>query len=167
MKSLLQSFPLSGPDGYALACYSWIPESVSAVIHIAHGMGEHAQRYDWLAGAFNAAGYAVFAQDHRGHGLSSASNLGSMGEDGWNRHAIAKIPQDLPIYIVSGAEDPVHGKQKDLQRMMQAYRKHGINNLASKLYPGGRHEMFNEVNRDEVVKDLLGWLKAQVLEPGT
>ena len=303
----MDSFSLSASDGHEVACYSWVLDNPKAVVQIAHGMGEHARRYDWVAQQLNANGYAVYANDHRGHGETSGPVLGYMGADGWNRSladmyelgqlargkheglklillghsmgsmlsqqfitrygcsidalvlsgspgfkesklafinhllmkfecwrhgpdgasmlmqnaifgnsnapfdgpgatgyewlsrdqeevatymaddqcgfvlspaslidmsqgsaisqdklSLLRIPQDLPIYIFSGAEDPVHGKQVDLDRLVNAYRKRGLSQLSYKLYPGGRHEMFNETNKDEVVTELVQWLEQQL-----
>jgi len=82
-----ESFRLKVGDGKAIHVYRWLPEvQPRAVIQIAHGMGEHAARYDWTARQLNAAGYAVYANDHRGHGeTADPDRLGWMGEDGWNR----------------------------------------------------------------------------------
>lgn len=72
-------------DGHKVFCYRWLPEGAPrAVIHIAHGMGEHAGRYHWTAEQLVANGYAVIANDHRGHG-KTADVLGQFGGDGWNR----------------------------------------------------------------------------------
>ena len=62
------------------------------------------------------------------------------------------------MYVFSGTDDPVHGGQVDLDRMVNRYRDHGMERLDYKLYPGGRHEMLNETNRDEVTQDLIKWL---------
>lgn len=69
-----------------IAAYRWDPEGEPrAIAQITHGMGEHAQRYADLAEALTAEGYVVYAQDHRGHGNSAASDdvLGIIGADGW------------------------------------------------------------------------------------
>ncbi|MBT7372336.1 MAG: alpha/beta hydrolase, partial [Gammaproteobacteria bacterium] len=282
------SFPAS--DGHSVSCYRWIPSDAKAVVQIAHGMGEYAARYDWVAQRLSEAGYVVFADDHRGHGDTSGDNLGYMGPDGWNRTladlyelnchcrglypdrplcllghsmgsmlsqqyitrhansidalvlsgspgfkeqrfslvnqmvikfeawrrepweiselmqkalfqdannrfdgpgatgyewlsrdklevqkyvddpkcgfvlaigslvemfagsaisqstlAIEKIPKSLPMYVFAGSDDPIHGEQADLDRMVDAYRGHGIETLDYRFYPGGRHEMFNEI----------------------
>ena len=303
----MDSFSLSASDGHEVACYSWVPDNPKAVVQIAHGMGEHARRYDWVAQQLNDKGYAVYANDHRGHGGTSGPVLGYMGADGWNRSladmyelgqfaraqhnglklillghsmgsmlsqqyitrygcsidalvlsgspgfketrlafinrflmkfecwrhgpdgtselmqnaifgnsnapfdspgatgyewlsrdqeevaayiadeqcgfvlspgslidmsqgstitqdklSLLRIPHNLPIYIFSGSEDPVHGEQADLNRLVNAYRKRGLTELTYKLYPGGRHEMFNETNKDEVVADLVQWLELKV-----
>ncbi|MDC0068335.1 lysophospholipase [Gammaproteobacteria bacterium] len=304
----MDSFFLSASDGHEVACYSWLPDNAKAVIQIAHGMGEHARRYDWVARQLNDKGYAVYANDHRGHGETSGPVLGYMGADGWNRSladmyelgqlargrhgglklillghsmgsmlsqqyitrhgcaidalvlsgspgfkesklaflnlllmkiecwrhgpdgasklmqnavfgksnapydgpgatgyewlsrdqvevdayvadeqcgfvlspgslidlsqgsaisqdklSLLRIPLNLPIYVFSGSDDPVHGKQADLYRLVNTYRKRGLTQLSYKLYPGGRHEMFNETNKDEVVTDLVQWLEQQLL----
>jgi alpha-beta hydrolase superfamily lysophospholipase len=59
---------------------------VRAVVQISHGLGEHSARYGRLAAALNAAGFEVYAHDHRGHGRSvrDATEFGRFGPDGWN-----------------------------------------------------------------------------------
>lgn len=86
-------------DGHRVFCYRWLPEGTPrAIVHIAHGMGEHAGRYDWVATRLTGAGYAVVADDHRGHGKTAAT-LGQFGADGWNR-----IIADLHEMIVASGE---------------------------------------------------------------
>jgi len=72
---------------------------------------------------------------------------------------IAEIPTRLPIYVFSGSADPVG---TGLQRLEKRYRGAGIADLTVRMYEGGRHEMFNETNRDEVIDDLLAWLASRV-----
>ena len=81
----MEQFSLKASDGHEVACYQWLIPNPKAVIQIAHGMGEHAKRYDRVACALNTAGYSVVANDHRGHGVTGAAQLGYMGPDGWNR----------------------------------------------------------------------------------
>jgi alpha-beta hydrolase superfamily lysophospholipase len=69
---------------------------------------------------------------------------------------IARVPKDLPIFVFSGSRDPVG---QNLQGLIDAYRAAGLRKVTVRLYPDGRHEMLNETNRDEVVKDLIAWLK--------
>ena len=301
MQSATRSLVAS--DGASLQLYEWRPEgSARGVVEIAHGMGEHALRYEEVASALCVAGYTVYAPDLRGHGRTAASDLlGDMGEDGWNRcvqdlrelndliaaehpdvprillghsmgsllaqqylcehgeslsaavlsgstagggfmlrlsggvarlerwrlgqradsallgrllfgnynrdfrnartdfdwlsrdheevdkyvadplcgfvlrvqslidmfHSVrlmgrrenlSRIPKELPIYIFSGEKDPVHRKRKGLEKLLGQYQKAGLERVSHRFYPDGRHEMFNETNRAEVVKDLLAWL---------
>ncbi|MGD8829350.1 MAG: alpha/beta hydrolase [Pseudomonadales bacterium] len=302
---MMEAQTLERPDGHTMHYYRWLPgETPRAVVQIAHGMGEHAARYDWTAAALTGAGYAVYAQDHRGHGRSATpETYGDMGADGWNRtiadaaaltdalrsahpdvplvllghsmgamlaqqyayrfgdrldalvlsgspgfggafqlwlsHTIARfeswrlgfdahsellqnllfgksnepfdgpdatgfewlsrdpeqvrryvddpacgfvlrsgsvanlmagarearkrrsvggIPSGLSVYVFSGSADPVHGEEKGLERLLRAYRKQ-LESVDYRLYPEGRHEMLNETNRDQVVQDLIGWLR--------
>lgn len=71
-----------------------------------------------------------------------------------------RIRKDIPIYIFSGEEDPVGGQGKGVRRLIKAYEKLGILDVSYKLYPGGRHEMLNEINRDEVMGDIVARLDA-------
>ncbi len=302
----MQKFELVASDSCSVACYKWAQaeKPSSLAIQIAHGMGEHAQRYDAVARQLAAQGMVVYANDHRGHGETGRGNWGYMGADGWNRtladmyelnrriaaenpdiprvllghsmgsmlsqqyitryggsidglvlsgspgfknkiaagltrlvaaietrrlgpdaaseviqkrlfggankpfdgptangfewlsrdpdevqkyiddeacgfvltagsildmgtgtakasqpESCAKIPDNLPIYVFSGSDDPVHGEKKDIQRMLQAYYQSGQVEVEVKWYDQGRHEMFNETNADEVVEDLIAWLR--------
>ncbi|WKY47920.1 lysophospholipase [Eubacteriaceae bacterium ES3] len=79
-------------------------------------------------------------------------------EIGKNKN-IALIPKYLPIYLFSGDQDPVGNAGKGLKKLKEVYQKHGISEVDLKLYPGGRHEMLNEINRDQVMSDLLVWIE--------
>jgi alpha-beta hydrolase superfamily lysophospholipase len=84
----------SPADGLVLQGRSWLPAAPpTAVVVIAHGMAEHGGRYARFAAALTAAGFAVYAFDHRGHGRTarSAAELGHFADrDGWNR-AVADL----------------------------------------------------------------------------
>ena len=76
-------------DGLPLATYAWesLPGSAPAtrgVVQIAHGLAEHSERYDRLAQALNAAGFLVYAHDHRGHGRSIVDVPGDFGAAGFD-----------------------------------------------------------------------------------
>ena len=51
------------------------------------------------------------------------------------------------------------GPVKGLQKLVDAYQSAGLRDLTWKLYEGGRHELLNETNREEVQRDFLGWLE--------
>lgn len=63
-------------EGITIHYYVWVAKKPRAVIQLAHGLGEHAARYEWLAGQLTAAGYTVYADDHRGHGQTGLDQYG-------------------------------------------------------------------------------------------
>ena len=72
------------------------------------------------------------------------------------------IPKNLPIYIFAGDKDPVGKFGKGIVKLYDTYKSIGIYNLNYKLYSNGRHEMLNENNKDEVIKDLLDWINNKI-----
>lgn len=80
------TFELTSGDGAKFFAQSWLPEgAVRAVVQIAHGMAEHSTRYARFATFLTERGYAVYADDHRGHGKTvSDADVGWAGLDGWN-----------------------------------------------------------------------------------
>jgi alpha-beta hydrolase superfamily lysophospholipase len=72
-----------------------------------------------------------------------------------------RIPKQLPVFIVSGDQDPVGDMGRGVMRLVNMYRKLGLEEVAYKLYPGGRHEMLNETNRSEVMQHIISWLDHQ------
>jgi alpha-beta hydrolase superfamily lysophospholipase len=75
--------------------------------------------------------------------------------------ALARIPADLPILITGGTDDPVGGA-KGMRQLALHYARTGHTRLQVRTYPGGRHEMLNEANRDEVMRDWLDWMERSV-----
>ncbi len=73
--------------------------------------------------------------------------------------AIKSVPAGLPILIMGGQLDPVGG-QVGLSTLAKKYRRTGHTDLTLRIYEGGRHEMLNETNRDEVTKDIIDWVKS-------
>ncbi|MDP4091097.1 MAG: alpha/beta hydrolase [Bacillota bacterium] len=71
---------------------------------------------------------------------------------------LSLIPKKLPIYIFSGEKDPVGKFGKGVIRLLNTYKSYGIKDITYKLYKDGRHEMLNETNRYEVMKDIIHWL---------
>ncbi|HEY1561314.1 MAG TPA: alpha/beta fold hydrolase [Caulobacteraceae bacterium] len=285
-------FTMIARDGAVLAAYRLLPGGPTmGIVQIAHGMSEHFLRYSHLTARLNQAGFAVFANDHRGHGASaSAHGLGEFGARGFRAvvddmavltalakeevpdkpfvllghsmgsfaaqlylldHSqelsalvlsgtaaldlllagllagggpvtlellnasfeparttfdwlsrdeaqvdaymadslcgftlsddamgslfqlgagaradprLARVRHDLPIYVISGERDPVVGPDQAFARaLIDSYRQAGLNNIEHRVYPGGRHEMFNETCRDEVESELIAWLERALI----
>jgi alpha-beta hydrolase superfamily lysophospholipase len=72
--------------------------------------------------------------------------------------ALRRIRGDLPIYLFSGSEDPVGQQLRGLRTLIGRYRDAGLRDIAFDFYPGGRHEMLNEINRRQVQTRLLNWI---------
>jgi len=249
-----------------------------AIVQIAHGVGEYALRYDAFARVLAANGFAVYADDHRGHGETGRrqyggdlSQLGKLGPGGlrateraileltdiarerhpglpvimfghsWgslmtqriiNREArpfdavvlsgsayrtprdmesgdlnkqwagegangfewlsrdpavaaafiadplcfAASIPKlfgladamrllgtpgahvaDVPMLIVSGSDDPL-SRGDGLRKLAEAYRRRGVHDVTLRVFPGARHELINETNRDEAIAEIVTWM---------
>lgn len=302
-----ETLVLKTTDGMQMFVYKWAPDSADAVkgaVQIAHGMAEHAARYERFGGALTEAGYAVYANDHRGHGRTAGSpdNRGYFAdENGWakvvedmhlltglikkdypqkpfflfghsmgsflsrhyamlygrelnglilsgtggdpgvagraglfiarmdarlhgkkakseimnklsfgafnhafkpNRteydwlsrdHAevdkyindpwcggvftagffcdmleglsyinkkdnIAKIPKHLPVYLFSGSKDPVGANTRGVIQVYNTFKREGISDVVLRFYQDGRHEMLNEINREDIFRDVIAWL---------
>lgn len=257
-------------------------DSPRAVVQLVHGVGEHAGRYAVTIARLTAAGYTVYADDHRGHGRTGmkqwgdAAKLGRLGPGGlraavaavgrlgeiiraehpdlplvllghsWgsfisqlllNQHpdrydgvilsgsalrmpgslnagdlnarwkapgamgtewlssdlAVGRaflddplttdvpllklfgpieaarlygrprknLPRQVPILLLVGRDDTVGGP-RSVHKLAAAYRERsGLSDVTTLVYPGARHEIFNEVVADEVRADLLAWLDAR------
>lgn len=273
--------------GMTIAAYEWRPDGPPrAVAQIVHGVGEYALRYRPLVDDLLAAGYVVYAHDHRGHGntATSADGFGVLGETGWSElvedigrlgdvakdrnpglplaliahslgsfatqqyllehshdvtvvvltgtavidllepamdldapmdlgafnapfqpartefdwlsrddaqvdsyiadprcgfgldipggramfaaarrladpAAVAGMRSDLPVHIVVGELDPVNGGMALVDELLARYDRAGLADVTLCVWPGARHEVFNETNRDEVVAEVLDWLR--------
>ena len=73
-------------------------------------------------------------------------------------YRLRSIRPDLPIYLFSGSEDPVGQQLLGVRILMARYRNAGIHRISHNIYAGGRHEMLNEINRGEVMTNLLLWI---------
>lgn len=78
------------------------------------------------------------------------------------RHAMDKIPVEIPVIFVSGAEDPVGSNGVGVTRVFRKYEAHGMTDVEMKLYAGDRHEILNETDREEVYEDLYRWMEKRI-----
>ncbi|HDR7515286.1 alpha/beta hydrolase [Bacillus mobilis] len=74
-----------------------------------------------------------------------------------------KTPKNLPIHIFSGDRDPVGDMGKGVKEVYENYKKCEVKDVTLRLYENGRHEMFHEVNKDEVFQDLISWLDKHIV----
>jgi alpha-beta hydrolase superfamily lysophospholipase len=72
------------------------------------------------------------------------------------------LPKSLPVYILAGAEDPLGGARGFVPLLAEKFKAAGLESVETRLYPGARHEILNETNRDEVVRDIKEWLDSSL-----
>jgi alpha-beta hydrolase superfamily lysophospholipase len=272
--------------GIDIVFYEWPVAEPKGVVQIAHGLGEHARRYDHMASVLNRAGFSVYADDHRGHGQTGLSQierkqikkLGNLGQGGmdatfkevldfskliksetpgkpliflghsWGSFIAQKVinkssdlydavvlsgsaltmpgylatgnfnkvwkrlpgstgyewlsrdveiqkrfvadpltfmasamkvlgfsnslkmfgtpsknvRSDLPILLQVGEADPVGGEYSN-KALVEAYRKKaGIRDIELFVYHEARHEIYNELNKDEIIQDLVNWINIRI-----
>jgi alpha-beta hydrolase superfamily lysophospholipase len=75
---------------------------------------------------------------------------------------LAKIRNDLPVYIVVGEMDPVNGQLTLVNVVVSRLTDAGVKDVTLTVYPGARHEVFNETNREEVFADMIAWMDDKV-----
>lgn len=74
---------------------------------------------------------------------------------------MSRMKKDLPVLFFSGDCDPVGESGKGVIRSYKSFLKAGMKDVTMKLYHGGRHEMLNELNSEEVYQDILFWLNSK------
>lgn len=79
-----------------------------------------------------------------------------------NQRNVYKMNKEAPVYFMSGAEDPVGDYGEGVEKAYKAFCDAGLTDVMIRLYPGGRHEMLNEINSEDVMKDILNWLDDRI-----
>ncbi|WP_030374726.1 alpha/beta fold hydrolase [Streptomyces rimosus] len=75
---------------------------------------------------------------------------------------LARMPLGLPVHIAVGDQDPCNQRLTHVAELLEDFRYLGLRDVTWRAYPGARHEILNETNRDEVQRDLLAWLDERV-----
>jgi alpha-beta hydrolase superfamily lysophospholipase len=81
--------------------------------------------------------------------------LNNCNHESWFR----RFPKKLRTLVISGENDPVGGFGKGVRYVYNNLKKYGAREVELKLYPGARHELFFETNREEVFSDLINWVE--------
>ena len=79
-----------------------------------------------------------------------------------NKKNLTAMNKNMPVYFMSGSMDPVGECGKGVKIAYENFRKAGMQDVSIKLYEGGRHEMLNEINKDEVYSDILAWIQNKI-----
>jgi len=115
--------------------------------------------YDWLS-RDEATVDAYVADPRCGFGIDtdSARAMFAGARRGADPAQVARIRSSLPVYIAVGEADPVNGGLALLTPLTERYEAAGLTDVTVRTYPGARHEILNETNRDEVIAELTSWL---------
>ena len=173
----LVGLALSGPVGVA----PHLADSVTALEEaVAAGAGDHAldalgafnesfeparTRYDWLSrdpAEVDAYIADPLSGDEMPLTAAYAAGVFALAVRAATTDAVAALPDGLPVLLLSGELDPVGGSDAvQVTALARLFTERGLP-VEQHVYPEARHEVFNEINRDEVVGDLLGWLEKRV-----
>lgn len=80
------------------------------------------------------------------------------------KSSLAAMEKELPVFFIAGGDDPVGNYGEGVRRAAQEFRKAGMKNVSVKIYPLCRHEILNELNKQEVYQDVAKWMDG-VLKP--
>lgn len=87
--------------------------------------------------------------------------LGTIRYDGKMKN-IRKMPKDVPVFLLSGDDDPVGEFGATVQKVHDWFREAGVKDLTIKMYPGYRHELLRELDKDTVFADILVWCEERI-----
>ena len=87
------------------------------------------------------------------------SNLLHLVKNAYKKKKYPAKHSDLPIFFMAGADDPVIGSEKKWLEAQQFLRDVGYKNVTGKLYPKMRHEILNELGKEEVYADALAFIE--------
>ena len=117
--------------------------------------------FDWLSrDADEVARY--IADPHCGFVLRVAGfcELATALGEIFRPSRLAQIPHTLPVLLAAGDADPVHDGLRGFRALARALREAGVRTVDVAIYPGARHELLHETNREEVTRAWITWLDA-------
>lgn len=79
-----------------------------------------------------------------------------------DREKLSKMPVNLPVIFLSGAEDPVGDYGKSVKQVYRSFKEIGMEKVQIKLYPKDRHEILNELDKEDVYGDIYRWILQRI-----
>ncbi len=76
---------------------------------------------------------------------------------------LSKMQKTLPVLFIAGTQDPVGSYGKGVRKSAEAFRKAGMIDVETILYPDSRHEILNDVEKEQVYADVQHWIEKKVL----
>lgn len=74
------------------------------------------------------------------------------------KEVLSSMKKNLPVLFVAGGDDPVGGYGKGVHQAAEAFRKAGMKDVSLRIYPMCRHEILNEINREEIYENIQQWI---------
>ncbi|MBI3171559.1 MAG: alpha/beta hydrolase, partial [Hydrocarboniphaga effusa] len=71
---------------------------------------------------------------------------------------LRRIPKSLPVLLMAGGDDPVCAGPRGPRALERSYRASGLRAITTRIYPQGRHELFNDLCREEATAELISWI---------
>ena len=78
------------------------------------------------------------------------------------RNNLLRMKKDLPVFFVAGGDDPVGDYGKGVRSCADAFRKAGMTDVSVRIYPLCRHEILNEINKEEIFEDIIQWMEKKI-----
>ena len=75
---------------------------------------------------------------------------------------LQNMRKDLPVFFIAGGEDPVGSYGKGIHSCVEAFQKAGMTDVDVRIYPLCRHEILNEINKEEIFEDVAQWLETKL-----
>lgn len=85
-------------------------------------------------------------------------NVFSVLDDVCDESNIDKVEKDLPIIFLAGNDDPVGNYGKGVTKAYETFKLKGIKDVSIKLYPTDRHEILNELDKEQVYEDVYEFI---------
>lgn len=79
-----------------------------------------------------------------------------------DQEKLKKMPSGLPVFFVSGADDPVGDYGKSVEQVYRSFKDAGMENVQIRLYPQDRHEILNETDKDNIYADIYRWILQRI-----
>ncbi|AYE35408.1 alpha/beta hydrolase [Clostridium septicum] len=120
--------------------------------------------YDWLCSVEEEVD--KYIQDEKCGFICSTSFYYDLIRGLWDIHKeenLNGVPKNKPVYIFSGDKDPVGYFGVGVKNLYETLKRNGVSDIEYKLYENGRHEMLNEKNKDEVILDIIDWIKCKII----